>query len=46
MYMPGAPISSVVGTSGNAGQRVLAMTANAFLCRHLVLGDDQHRGEG
>src|SRR5262249_45677196 len=31
MYMPGAPISSVVGTSGKDGQRVCAMTANAFI---------------
>src|SRR5262249_29741707 len=30
MYMPGAPTSSIVGTSGRAGQRVLAMTARAF----------------
>ena len=39
MYMPGAAISSVVGTSGNAGQRVLAMTAKAFnLPPRTVLG--------
>ena len=31
MYIPGAPISSVVGTLGSAGQRVLAITAKAFI---------------